>query len=204
MLYLEKESSELYFELTRAQFLRYELSWVHYIDRMRFLLNLCNQNDAVHEKASRILLVEEYQIDDDWLNCEDGITNTITYRTDQSDDDNKKINSGLSKDKNDEFQFLSRKKGLTDWVFHQYDADFHPSIPHGHFQGKKQPKLDAYLGWVYRGSKQEGRLSRSLIIELWNDDEFRTFAYTSIQSYMREFPNFNWRVADPLKIPRRK
>lgn len=203
MLYLEKESSKLYFELTRSQFLRYELSWVHYIDRMRFLLNLCNHNDAVYEKASRILLVEEYQIDDDWLNGEGEIINTIAHIKDK-DDNNTKIIPGLSKDKNGEFQFLSRKKGLTDWVFHQYDADFHPSIPHGHFQGKKQPKLDAYLGWIYRGSKQEGRLGRSLIIELWNDDEFRIFAYTSIQSYMREFPNFNWRVTDPLKIPRRR
>jgi hypothetical protein len=203
LLYLEKESSKLYFELTRSQFLRYELSWVHYIDRMRFLLNLCNHNDAVYEKASRILLVEEYQIDDDWLNGEGEIINTIAHIKDK-DDNNTKIIPGLSKDKNGEFQFLSRKKGLTDWVFHQYDADFHPSIPHGHFQGKKQPKLDAYLGWIYRGSKQEGRLGRSLIIELWNDDEFRIFAYTSIQSYMREFPNFNWRVTDPLKIPRRR
>lgn len=170
---------------------------------MRFLLNLCNHNDAVYEKASRILLVEEYQIDDDWLNGEGEIINTIAHIKDK-DDNNTKIIPGLSKDKNGEFQFLSRKKGLTDWVFHQYDADFHPSIPHGHFQGKKQPKLDAYLGWIYRGSKQEGRLGRSLIIELWNDDEFRIFAYTSIQSYMREFPNFNWRVTDPLKIPRRR
>jgi len=66
------------------------------------------------------------------------------------------------------YRFFSGVRGLKEWVFHQYDPDFHPSVPHGHFQRRNQPKLDPYLGWVYRGSKQIDRKPRQAIIDLWN------------------------------------
>jgi hypothetical protein len=180
--YLKKESSELYFELSQIYFHAEKLSWTHYLDRMNALKNMCEPSDPIYKKADRILRAEE------WNN----------------EEDEDEIQSGLSRDRNDYFQFLSRKKGLNDWIFHQYDADFHPSIPHGHLKGKSQPKLDSYLGWVYKGSKQIKRLSRDLIIALWNDEEFRIFAHTAIKWYMGEFLSYNWRVSSPLMLPRRR
>jgi hypothetical protein len=95
--------------------------------------------------------------------------------------------------------------GLTQWVFHQSDPDYFPSVPHGHYQGKKQPKLDAYLGWIYDGSRQTGREPRAKIIALWNDQKFRDFARTAINFYIASFPSYRgWRVPDPRVLPRRR
>ena len=163
---------------------------------------MCDQNDPVFKRAKQILIAEEWNIDDEWLSENEGFNKASTDEGDA--DSNDEIQQGLTRDRNNYLQFLSKIKGLNEWVFHQYDADFHPSIPHGHFKGKKQPKLDAYLGWIYRGSKQDNRLSRDLIIELWNDDEFRLFAHTAIEWYMGEFPNYNWRITNPLMLPRRR
>ena len=158
--------------------------------------------DPIYKKASRIILVEEWNSEEVWSDyeCDDSTSESSRDGANVS----AKIQSGLSRDRKGYFQFLSGKKGLCDWVFHQYDADFHPSIPHGHFKGKSQPKLDSYLGWIYQGSKQIKRLSRDLIIELWNDDEFRIFAYAAIDWYMRELPSYNWRVTSPLILPKRR
>ena len=202
MQYLEKESSSLYFDLTRYAFHECSLSWIHFLARMSALRNMCDPMDRVYEKANRILLVEELNDEDDW--SDEGQEEFYSSQEEgaQGIDEKRTIQPGLSQDESGYLQFLSRKKGLTNWVFHQYDADFHPSIPHGHFQGNKQPKLDCYLGWVYKGSKQVKRLKRNLIIELWNDEDFRFFAYNSIEWYMIQFPKFNWRVRNPLRLPR--
>jgi hypothetical protein len=204
--YLKKESSELYFELSRIYFHAEKLSWTHYLDRMNALKNMCEPSDPIYKKADRILRAEEWNNEEVWSDDKDenGDDASRSSRDDADVEDEDEIQSGLSRDRNDYFQFLSRKKGLNDWVFHQYDADFHPSIPHGHFKGKSQPKLDSYLGWVYKGSKQIKRLSRDLIIELWNDEEFRIFAHTAIKWYMGEFHSYNWRVDSPLMLPRRR
>lgn len=165
---------------------------------------MCEPNDPVYKKANRILLAEEWDCDDEWpLKNDENKVNSSASQLDISTEEGE-IKPGLRRDKKGYFQFLSRKKGLKDWVFHQYDPDFHPSIPHGHFQGKSKPKLDSYLGWVYQGSRQINRLSRALIIELWNDEEFRVFAHISIDWYKREFTSYKWRVNNPLRLPRRR
>ncbi|WP_226667423.1 hypothetical protein [Microbulbifer aggregans] len=203
MIYLEREASEFYFELSRFYFHADKLSWTHYLDRMLALKRMCEPSDPVYEQAKRILLVEEWNDDEEWpLENDEG--NGASSESDLNKSDEGEIQTGLRKDKKGYFQFLSRKKGLNDWVFHQYDPDFHPSIPHGHFKGKSQPKLDSYLGWVYQGSKQIKRLSRTLIVDLWNDEEFRNFAQIAIDWYMLEFPSYNWRVSNPLLLPRRR
>lgn len=202
MIYLEKESSDLYFELSRLYFHAEKLSWTHYLDRMIALKSMCEPDDPIYKRANRILLAEEWNNEEHWCDESGEHGDSSSSRDDVGAKD--EFQPGLSKDRKGYFKFLSRKKGLSDWVFHQYDADFHPSIPHGHFKGKKQPKLDSYLGWIYQGSKQIKRLSRDLIIELWNDDEFRFFAHTAIEWYMGEFPSYNWRVSDPLMMPRRR
>ena len=199
MIYLQEEASNLYFNLTRFSFHTEKISWSHYLDRMLALKSMCDPNDYIFTKANKILLVEEWA-NDDWPLENDTIYTNSTIESEI--ESNEKIKPGISRDKNDHYRFLSIKKGLKDWVFHQYDADFHPSIPHGHFQGKNHPKLDAYLGWIYKGSKQIDRLSKKFIIDLWNDEEFRVFARIAIEWYMDENPNFNWRVNRPLMLPR--
>ncbi len=205
MIYLESESSRLYFELTKFGFHEGSLSWVHYLDRMLALRYMCEPNDPILQRANKILVVEEWNNEDEWNSK---LENNQEFEQQGHGIDpefiNEKIKPGLTIDRRGDFQFLSKRKGLSDWIFHQYDVDFHPSIPHGHFNGRKQPKLDCYLGWIYQGSKQIKRLSRKLIIELWNDEDFRSFAEDSIDWYMMEFPRFNWRVNAPRRLPKRR
>lgn len=204
LIYLKREASDLYFELSRYYFHAEKLSWTHYLDRMLALKQMCEPSDPIYKKANRILRVEEWNHDDKWpLENDENDGNSFISQLDGPGEEGE-IQPGLRRDKKGYFQFLSRMKGLKNWVFHQYDSDFHPSIPHGHFQGKSQPNLDSYLGWVYQGSRQINRLSRDLIIDLWNDEKFRVFANISIDWYMREFPKYNWRVSNPLMLPRRR
>ena len=203
MPYLEKEASKLYFDLTNYHYNIKEVSWTHYLDRMRALSNMCEPNDPICKKAKRIILVEDEEFEDDWVNEERDI-NIISKEGEQHEINHTSLRSRITQDEHDNIYFFCGKKGLNDWVFHQYDEDFHPSVPHGHFKGRKKPKLDAYLGWVYDGSTQKNRLKRDLIIELWNDSEFRIFARIAVEWYIRELPNFNWRVSNPLSFPRRR
>ena len=101
---------------------------------------------------------------------------------------------------------LVTKIGGESWDFHRYDADWFPSVPHGHkSSGRPREKLDPYLGWVYIGSKQTRRLPRSEIVRLWNDDKFRDSARASISYYLEHFPQYTgWRVANPQVLPRRR
>lgn len=203
MIYLEREASELYFELSRFYFHAEKLSWTHYLDRMLALKTICEPSDPVYEQAKRILLVEEWSDEEVWsLKSDEGNGDSSESGSNKSGEG--EIQPGLRRDKKGDVLFFSRKKGLNDWVFHQYDRDFHPSIPHGHFKGNSHPKLDSYLGWVYQGSKQIKRLSRNLIVDLWNDEEFRDFAKIAIDWYVLNFPSYNWRVNNPLMLPRRR
>lgn len=202
MNYLDREASVLYFKLSQIYFHGERLSWDHYKDRMLALKNMCESTDPIYERANRILLVEEWSDEDFWPPENDDHDCTSSVSTTDEPAYKVDIQPGISRDEKGDIHFLSKRKGLNDWVFHQYDVDFHPSIPHGHYKGKNQPKLDSYLGWVYQGSKQIRRLSRDLIIDLWNDDEFRMFARVAIEWYMDEFPAYNWRVEYPLMLPK--
>ncbi|MDP2738043.1 MAG: hypothetical protein Q8O82_04855 [Pseudorhodobacter sp.] len=94
--------------------------------------------------------------------------------------------------------------GGDDWIFHRGDADFFPSIPHGHKKRQNLVKLDPYLGWMYERSNQCGRIKREDIIALWNDDKFRDMASVAIDYYLFNHPHYTgWRVASPRRIPRR-
>ena len=166
MIYLVREASELYFDLSRFYFHAEKLSWTHYLDRMLALKNMCEPDDPFYEQAKRLLLVEEWNSEEGW-SLENDERDDDSAPSDVNKSREAEAQPSLRRDKKGYFQFLSRKKGLNDWVFHQYDRDFHPSIPHGHFKSKSQPKLDSYLGWVYQGSKQIKRLKRDLIVDLW-------------------------------------
>ncbi len=97
------------------------------------------------------------------------------------------------------------------WKFTIGDPDYFPSIPHGHATKNKKVKLDSYLGYFYNVSVPNtkansiGRESRQYIIDLWNNDNFRTFAVNHIDWYLMNFSHYNWRVPKSrIKIIPRK
>ena len=106
-------------------------------------------------------------------------------------------------------EFLTKSQGVLGdkWMFHQYDNDHFPSIPHGHLNKQRRTKLDAYRGYTYdtlSNNKPLKREKKRFIVELWNNPEFRTFALRAIDYYLENFPNFQWRVVSPRRLPRIK
>ena len=100
---------------------------------------------------------------------------------------------------------VSSAAGLSEWEFHQYDNDPYPSVPHGHKRSNHRWKLDSYQGWVYERTRQAHREPRWKIIALWNDGKFRSFALDALAYYIDHFPHYSdWRVGNPLRLPRRR
>lgn len=104
-------------------------------------------------------------------------------------------------------EFLTKSQGVLGdkWMFHQYDEDHFPSIPHGHLNNQHSTKLDAYRGYTYdtrSNNKPLKRERRRFIVELWNNPKFRIFAITAIDYYRKNFPAFQWRVPYPRRLPR--
>ncbi|GEL69176.1 hypothetical protein MVI01_09600 [Myxococcus virescens] len=94
---------------------------------------------------------------------------------------------------------------LSRWEFIKGDPDPHPSVPHGHDQGRTFPKLDPYLGWIHVSTtKRGGRLSKNDTRALWNDERFRDFASAALVHFIQENPGYVWRVERPLRLPRRR
>jgi len=196
MEYLEQSASLLYFKLTKHSYYLGVLSWVHVQDRMFSLIQMCEPEDPTYKAANRLLSLEGYDGEgESWGESE-------RNNKPGSLAEERSPKGRIQRDDDGFYHFLSRHSKTKDWEFHQADADFFPSVPHGHYKGRKQPKLDAYLGWIYKGSTQDGRLSRDAIVELWNDEAFRMFAKTSISWFMEQNPNFNWRVTDPMLLPK--
>jgi hypothetical protein len=160
---------------------------------------MTSPDDPSHSYARRVLLAEEWETDAEWPD-ESGIVDETTNSAQSADN----LTRGLTRSPRGYYEFLSGVRGLKDWIFHQYDIDFHPSIPHGHLQGRNQPKLDPYLGWIYQGTKQIDRKPKKIIVDLWNESEFREFASLAIDFYIRKFPHFRWRVAHPRRLPRKR
>lgn len=159
--------------------------------------------------AKRILAMDDFPIDASW--CEEGEverdegapschegpgqTEVQFFHPDWPDDDEPPI-----------LQLIPAASiGLSDWVFHQADADYFPSIPHGHWKGRAQPKLDPYTGWIYKDSNKTRREQRRKIVALWNDQKFRQFASDAIDYYLGAYPYYGgWRVRNPRRLPRRR
>jgi hypothetical protein len=93
---------------------------------------------------------------------------------------------------------------ISKWNIHPFDEDPFPSIPHGHALVNNNLKLDAYLGHIYNKGEWSDRESRNFMISLWNDEKFRNTARSAILYYLEHHPEFTWKVADPLKLPRRR
>ena len=207
--YLSSVAAEELLELIQDSYFGGLCSWSETTSRLAALSALCGSSK---EKliAQRVLAMDDFSFEDRW-NDEPKIeqderrpgpgpdgphqTQVSLSRPDWLDEDEPAI-----------LQLIpATSTGLADWEFHQVDADFFPSIPHGHWHGRNQPKLDAYTGWIYQGSQQTSREKRKKIVALWNDQKFRAFARAAIEYYLGEFPSYRgWRVKNPRRLPRRK
>ncbi len=196
MTVLTKAAARAYLRCTTIAFRSGYIPWIAFQERLKFLAISCSSDDSSSQYARRILEPEQQEIDDEWFG-------------DEGENVESENSSGVigSTEVDEDFliYLVVRNLGLSQWHFHQADPDFFPSIPHGHEKGASQPKLDAYLGWVYRNTSQIRRESRKTIIRLWNDDGFRNFARVAINFYLSTHPHYNgWRVLNPRILPKKR
>jgi len=197
MRYLIPEASAAYLEISRRSLMLGIVSWGQFAARLVALRLMCNPNDPTLLQAKLLLQVNPETPEDEWP---EGAWS-------EGEDPNRAKERPKAPDQDDGiFRFIPHgNTGLSNWVFHPYDPDHFPSVPHGHYQGKPQPKLDAYLGWIYKGAQQISREDRWKIVALWNDNAFRAVALAAINYYLTNFPSYTgWRVANPKVLPRRR
>ena len=199
MHYISRPAARTFLALTRASHFGSLISWTEALGRIAALRTLCELGSPEALEAQRILVLDGWEAEDKWDGGDSGATTNVAPRSGRlqfpSGDDEPNVI----------YLFPNVETGLSDWEFHQADDDFFPSIPHGHHRGRKQPKLDPYQGWIYRGTEQVKRAPRESIILLWNDYKFRKFAAAAIDYYLSEHPHYaGWRVSDPRRLPRRR
>ncbi|MCX7204998.1 MAG: hypothetical protein NT086_03250, partial [Proteobacteria bacterium] len=97
LIYLAKESSDLYFELSRLYFHAEKLSWTHYLDRMIALKTMCEPDDPIYKRANRILLAEEWNNEERW--CEESGEHGDASSSQDDVDSKDEIQPGLSRDR---------------------------------------------------------------------------------------------------------
>lgn len=93
------------------------------------------------------------------------------------------------------------------WCFTKNDADFYPSVPHGHLNDKNNswPKLNPYTGRAYAAKEKEKsslRLTRDEMISLWNNQHFRKHALETIAWYSETYPRYHFPVPKPFHLPK--
>ena len=198
MNYLSHDAAKIYFDASEAAFRLGAISHEQLLHRLAALAILCRPDEPVSQMAGRRLRESPAAIVDDWLEVRDSPEPTPSGdappapQTRHNDDPILHFIPGPG-------------TGLSVWVFHPYDPDYFPSIPHGHFNGQPQPKLDAYLGWVYQSARQIRREPRASIVALWNDAAFRAVAAAAINYYLTSHPQYSgWRVRNPRRLPRRR
>lgn len=197
MHHLNEIATSDYFELTFGSRQVGFIGETVFLERMSLLSAIGFPKYPVTEHAEIIARRAEWLIQDhEWTSRSS--TGEATDSLSSSGE------SGVQIDDDGYLYFKTNAGGLKDWYFRPGDADFFPSIPHGHWQNLGQPKLDAYLGWTYVGSKQTGRISRDAIVALWNDETFRKIALQAIDFYCDFAPRYKWRVPNPRALPRRR
>lgn len=206
MKYLTRNASRVFLNTSKTAHLVGLISWSQLMDRLVALRDMCRPGDPSWLFADRILRLEEWDSESNWPYEGDSPSNLS-----QGPHSASSFGSSLDylPDEDDEDSYLcffpGTTTGLSAWEFHQYDDDFFPSVPHGHWNGKSQPKLDPYQGWTYHGSEQKRREPKKNIVALWNDRQFREFAEIAIEYYLTHHPNYNgWRIPNPRRLPRRR
>ena len=195
MAYLTEEAAESYFRLCLDSFTFRLIGEEILLSRMEALLTMSEPDKDWSTTIGRIF----GDLDPDcWFMEQESSPNNSEYAgsstVEASHDENMRGGENPSLT-----HLVVPITHLDRWEFHLGDDDFFPSIPHGHSRRDDRVKLDPYLGYIYNKSKQSGRLSRKLTIEIWNYDRFREFSY-----YMDRFPHYRWRVKRPLLLPRRR
>jgi hypothetical protein len=200
MLRLSGDASRTYLSLSVASHQIGHLSRDQLISRLLALRSMCQPSDAAVRQIQGFIEREpEMAAEDEWPDGEPVVFEREVPAADRP-------TSSTNDDDDVVLHFIPGPgTGLSSWVFHPFDVDYFPSVPHGHFQGKPHPKLDAYLGWVYQGSRQIRRETRARIISLWNDSGFRNMAQAAVNFYLTRFPQYaGWRVQNPRVLPRRR
>jgi hypothetical protein len=203
MKYLSHRAAKDLLEIIRfAQFFGVA-TWTETMDRLLALRAMCSPQNPTKASAERILSLYEWPTEDEW---EDGEYNQMSNEQGRT---TLRPGGGKGSDVDDEPDFLylypGSHTGLADWEFRPYDADPYPSVPHGHWNARDRPKLDPYQGWVYDRTKQIRREPKKKIVALWNDPIFRRFALDSIHFHLEHFTyHGDWRVENPLRLPRRR
>ena len=201
MKILTRKATSTYLALSRESFYVGAIPWSFLISRLLFIAKNGMKDDPSVEYARRILHLEELGMNDEWPYGD------VEPEADNNHGEGSYI---LISQQDDEeiltIHFSLNVKGLREWFFRPGDPDYFPSIPHGHWNNKDFPKLDAYLGWVYDCfGAQIRRESRSSIITLWNDRKFRIEAAKAVGYYLQTYPTYSgWRVANPLILPKRQ
>ena len=190
---LSAEAASDYLRLTLFAFDSGLIGRTYYEARLNLLRVIANPQDGAAHYATDLLGEEAVDEELPWLDRDE----------EQAGASDPMETSGPYYDDADHSLAFRVVAGpLKDWEFHQADDDFFPSIPHGHEHGRKQPKLDVYLGWVYKKDEKMRRVDRTTIIGLWNNRDFRDFARIAINYYLDRFPSYaGWRVADPRILP---
>lgn len=210
MRYLTHRAAKDYLWSLRACYSIGLASWTETLDRLLALCQMCSPSNPARVFAERMLRLEEWPIEADWARSlyddqqiTDDSPNAFPSRLRRLSESD---SSGSSVEEPPIWLYLvSSASGLGNWEFHQYDDDPYPSVPHGHKRSDHKWKLDAYQGWVFERTRQDHREPRWKIVLLWNDSKFRGFALDAIEYYIDRFPHHNdWRVGNPLRLPRRR
>lgn len=205
MKYLSPQAARLYLKISTWSFVVGQIGWTQFLGRLEALCALSASSDPARTHAERVLLLssEEKSTDDDWPCGQD----ELTTDADQSERlSSFESDDGDGSSEADLYCYLiaGSKTGLSNWRFHLYDDDPFPSIPHGHEKTDRRRKLDPYLGWTYYKTQQGRREPRWKIVALWNDGKFREAARRAISYHLEHHPHVSWRVANPLKLPRKQ
>lgn len=175
------------------------------LERLVVLVSLGRRTDRA------VALAREVLDDTGWISEGNGWSNDISdggapprSKTTRSEGSSDEEQDGPDPD--DRVLYLVASVGGQDWMFHPYDDDPFPSVPHGHARPRKSArKLDPYQGWVYDRTRQLARVARQDIIALWNDEKFRATARISINYYLEHHPHHVFKnVRNPRKLPRRR
>lgn len=193
---MEKEAVQLYKLASTIEYRFGYISLNEYSLRLINLYHLSNKSEVVKSYITELFNIENL----DEFEYEDLETNDSLILIKNGDDQLQEHN--LLKSENEILHYITKSTGkISKWHFIIGDADYFPSIPHGHSVKNRNIKLDSYLGYFYNVSNKgtkvfvAGRENRQYIIDLWNDKSFRSFARDHINWYLITFPNYKWRVS---------
>jgi hypothetical protein len=210
MQFFTRDAAIDYAQLTSIAFHYEIIGTTHWLARIVALPQLAEPSlaadvrDFLVAHAGDFLSAEEWPMEDDWASTPNQEASALPVQDEEGSQTTGEGKGSVGRP-NRPIDYLTPVGALKDWTFHLADDDFFPSIPHGHWKARPQPKLDAYLGWVYDRAVQQKRVKREDIVALWNEDKFRVFARQAIDYYLTHYPDYTgWSVLNPRRLPRRR